>query len=233
VDSNKQLVPLVICFVERKVIWLSPKLGEIKKPQVREFRDVRKLFCLPLIPQLKEKSLHEDLENSIDQFWEQATHQLENLERTGKVSNIFFESITKDGEPGLEMVRQLSKQSYDIVEERIDKGAKLVMIENEEILDEFLDWSICLSLIGKSQKVLNEVLEFYKDVTVRRNKEIAKKIDSALKRNKSGLLVMNDENRLQIQPHLPSDIQVFLIHPPALNDIMRWFRDYWKKQTPL
>jgi len=212
---------------------LSPKLGEIKKPQVREFRDVRKLLCLPLIPQLKKNSLNKDLENSIDQFWEQATYQIENLERTGKVSKIFFESITKDGEPGLEMVKPLSQKSYDIIKERIDKGAKLVIIENEEILNEFLDWSICLSVIGKSQKVLNKVLEFYKDVTVRRNTEIAKRIDGTLKKNESGLLVMTDENRLQIQPHLPSDIQVFLIHPPALNDIMRWFRDYWKKQTPL
>jgi len=210
---------------------LAQKLGKIEKPQVTDFRGVRKLFCLPLIPQFNEKDLDNELKNSIEQFWYQVTSQIADLERTGKVSHIFFESITKDGKLGLEMVKKVSQQSYDIVKEKIDKGAKLVSIENEVILNEFLDWSICLSAIRKSQKVFNRVLEFYQEVKDRRNKEIAKKIDETLKNNDSGLLVMTDENRLQIQPNLPSDIQVFLIHPPALNDIMRWLRDYWKKQS--
>lgn len=210
---------------------MAKKLGKIEKPQVTDFRDARKLFCLPLIPQFTEKDLDNELKNSIEQFWSQVTTQIADLERTGKVSHIFFESITKDGKSGLEMVKKVSQHSYDIVKEKIDKGAKLVSIENEEILNEFLDWSICLSVIRKSQKVFNQVLEFHQEVKNRRNQEIAKKIDETLKNNDSGLLVMTDENRLQIQPNLPSDIQVFLIHPPALNDIMRWLRDYWKKQS--
>jgi hypothetical protein len=210
---------------------MPQKLGEIDKPQVNKFYNIRKLFCLPLIPQFKEKDLHKELQNSIDQFWRDATNQIENLERTGRISHVFFESITKDGQAGLEIIKQLSLKSYDIVKEKIEKEAKLVLIEDEEILNEFLDWSICLSVIGKSQKVFNEVFKFYKDVTVRRNNEIAKRIDNALKKNDSGLLIMTDENRLQVQSFLPSDIQVFLIHPPALNDIMQWIRNQWKKQT--
>jgi hypothetical protein len=210
---------------------LAQKLGKIEKPQVTDFRDARKLFCLPLVPQFTEKDLDNDLKNSIEQFWSQVSSQIADLERTGKISHIFFESITKDGKLGLEMVKKVSQQSYDIIKEKIDKGAKLVLIENDELLNEFLDWSICLSVIRKSQKVFNQVLEFHQEVKDRRNKEIAKKIDETLKNNESGLLVMTDENRLQIQPNLPSDIQVFLIHPPALNDIMRWLRDYWKKQS--
>jgi hypothetical protein len=210
---------------------LAQKLGKIEKPQVTDFRDARKLFCLPLVPQFTEKDLDNDLKNSIEQFWSQVNSQIADLERTGKISHIFFESITKDGKLGLEMVKKVSQQSYDIIKEKIDKGAKLVLIENDELLNEFLDWSICLSVIRKSQKVFNQVLEFHQEVKDRRNKEIAKKIDETLKNNESGLLVMTDENRLQIQPNLPSDIQVFLIHPPALNDIMRWLRDYWKKQS--
>jgi hypothetical protein len=210
---------------------LAQKLGKIEKPLVTDFRDVRKLFCLPLIPQFNEKDLDIDLKNSIELFWAQVISQLADLERTGKVSHIFFESITTDGKSGLELVRQVSQQSYNIVKEKMDKGAELVIIENEEVLNEFLDWSICLSVIRKSKKVFNRVLEFYHEVKDRRNKEIVKKIDDTLKNNDSGLLVMSDENRLQIQPNLPSDIQVFLIHPPALNDIMQWLRDYWKKQS--
>jgi hypothetical protein len=209
---------------------LAQKLGKIEKPHVKDFRDVRKLFCLPLIPQFNEKDFDTDLKNSIEQFWAQVTFQLMDLERTGNVSHIFFESITNDGKSGLELIKRVSQQIHDIVKEKMDKGAELVIIENEEILNEFLDWSICLSVIRKSKKVFSRVLEFHQEVKDRRNKEIAKKIDETLKNNDSGLLIMSDENRLQIQPNLPSDIQVFLIHPPALNDIMQWFRDYWKKQ---
>jgi hypothetical protein len=210
---------------------LVQKLGEIKKPQVTEFRDARKLFCLPLIPKIAKKDLNKDLKNCIDQFWIQVTSQIKDLERTGKVSHIFFESVIKDGEAGLEMVKQVSQQSYDIVKEKIENGAKLVSIEDKDILDEFIDWSICLSVIQRSRKVFTRVLDFYKEITVKRNKEIAHRIDGVLKKNKSGLLIMTEENRLQVQSYLSSDIQVFLIHPPALNDIMRWIRDFWKKQN--
>lgn len=211
---------------------LPQKLGEIKKPQVTEFRNARKLFCLPLIPKPEQKDLGENLKKSINQFWEQASKQIENLERTGRVSYIFFESITKEGKQGLEMIKNFNSESFKIIKKKIDKGAKLVIIENEEILNEFIDWSICLSVIQKSQKVFNSVLEFHKEVSIKRNKEIAKKIDTNLQKNDSGLLVMTDENRIQVQSYLPPDIQVFLIHPPALNDIMRLIRDLWKKQSP-
>ena len=210
---------------------MAQKLGEIKKPNVREFSDVRKLFCLPLIPEPKDKNLDKDLKNSIEEFWKQACSQIEDLEKIGKIKHVFFESIIQNGEQGLETIKQISLQSYGIIKQKIDHGAKLEVTENKETLDEYLDWSICLSVIQKSQKVFNKVLEFHKDVTNRRNQEIAKTIDNTLKKNEPGLIVMTDENRLQIQSNLPTDIQVFLIHPPALNDVMRWFRDYWKKQN--
>jgi hypothetical protein len=211
---------------------LAQKLGKIKKPKVTEFSDVRKLFCLPLIPELEDKNLDKDLKNHIEQFWKQAFSQIEDLEKIGKIKHIFFESITQNEEQGLITIKQISPQSYDIIKQKIDKGAKLEATENKETLDEYLDWSICLSVIQRSKKVFNKVLELHKDVNNRRNQEIAKKIDNTLKKNEPGLLVMTDENRLQIQSNLPNDIQVFLIHPPALNDVTRWFRDYWKKQNP-
>jgi hypothetical protein len=152
------------------------------------------------------------------------------LEKTGKVSKIFFESLTKDGKTGLDLIKQISNQSFTIVKEKMDKGATIVIIEDEEIFNEFIDWSICLSVIRKSPLVLTKVLEFQKEASQRRNKKIAEKINSGLKSNESGLLIMTDENRLQVQSHLPADIQVFLIHPPALNDFNRSFREYLMKQ---
>ena len=212
--------------------YLPQRLGKIEKPEVKDFANFRRLFCVPLIPYVQDKNFQEDLKKSIDTFWKQVAIQITDLEKTGRVSYIFFESITSGGKKGLEMVKNLSQQSYNIVKEKIDGGAKLVQIENEEILNEFLDWSICLSVIQKSQKVFKKVLEYFRDISKKRNEEMAKKIDATLNKNQSGLLIMTDENRLQVQSNLPSDIQIFLVHPPALNDIIRYFREYWKKQSP-
>ncbi len=210
---------------------MAQKLGEIKKPRVRDFRDVRKLFCLPLIPHLQGEEIQEDLNSSIDLFWRQVGEQIADLERSGKVCYVFFESIVKDDEDGLDMVKQISEQCYSLVKEKMGQGAKLVTIEEKEVLDEFVDWSICLSLVRRSKKVFSKILEFYNDVAERRWKEIAERIDDTLKKGEAALLVMTEENRLQVQSFLTSDIQVFLIYPPALNDIQRWFRDYLKKQS--
>jgi len=210
---------------------MAQKLGEIKKPKVTDFRGARKLFCLPLIPQVQGEEGQEDLKSNIDLFWQQVGKQIADLERSGKVSYIFFESITKDGEAGLDVVKQISEQCYSLVEEKMRQGGKLVKLEDEEVLNEFVDWSICLSLVRRSKKVFNKILEFYNDVAERRWKEIAGTIDDTLKKGEAALLIMTEENRLQVQSHLPSDIQVFLVHPPALNDIQRWFRDYLKKQS--
>jgi C4-dicarboxylate-specific signal transduction histidine kinase len=161
----------------------------------------------------------------------QVASKIENLERMGKVSHVFVESVTKEGESGLDMVKQLSEECHGIVKEKVDKGAELVVVENEEVLNEFLEWSLCLSIIRRSQKVLTKIFELHQDARDRRNKEIANKINQTLKKNDCGLLVMTDENRLQIQPILSSDIQVFLIHPPTFNDIIQDFREFLQKQS--
>jgi hypothetical protein len=207
------------------------KLGKIEKPKISDFGESRRLFCIPLIPQVNQKDLAENLKKSVKEFWVQVASKIEDLKRIGEVSHVFVESVTKDGEPGLDMTKHLSEECYRIVKEKIEKGAKLVAVENEEIFNEFLEWSLCLSVIRRSQKVLTKVLEFHQDTRDRRNNEIAKKIDESLKKNDCGLLLMSDENRMQIQPILSSDIQVFLIHPPAYNDIMRGFRKFLQKQN--
>lgn len=204
---------------------MSQKLGEITKPKVTDYTEKRKLFCLPLIPDIKGMEMPDNLKKSFEQFWNQAKPQIEDLERTAKISYIFFESITQESKQGLEQIKNINKQSHKLIKEKIKEGAKLVTIENHETFNEFLDWSICLSMIGRSPKVFNKVLEFYNNAAKQRLEEIAKKIDKTLGNKESALLIMTDENRMQLQSNLPSDIQVFLIHPPAFNDIKKMLRD--------
>jgi hypothetical protein len=208
---------------------LAQKLGEIEKPKVSEYEGKRKLFCLPLVPE-PEENLVDELRNMIDLFWSQAASQLDDLEKLGKIDCIFFESVTQTGEQGLETVKSISPKCYNIIKKRIDEGATLVETENKETFDEFLDLSLCLSVCQRSQKVFNKILEYYRNVTEKRTKQIAKTINNTLKDDKPGLLVMTDEYRLQIQANLPNNIQFFLIRPPALNNITNWIRTQMTKQ---
>jgi len=50
---------------------------------------------------------------------------------------------------------------------------------------------------------------------------MAKKISEALKDDEAGLLFIREEHSVQF----PSDIEVFSIFPPALDEIHRWYRD--------
>ena len=112
------------------------KLEKIEKPKISDFGESRKLFCIPLIPQLNQKDLTNDLKNSIKEFWDQVTSKIEDLKRIGKVSFVFVESVTKDGEPGLDMAKQLSEECYRIVKEKIEERKKN---KNKLYLSYFLD----------------------------------------------------------------------------------------------
>ena len=131
---------------------MAQELGQIEKPKVAVFLEARKLFCLPLIPSIKMEEGSEDLRNSIDLFWREAGKQIVDLERAGRISYVFYESVTKDGEAGLERVKQISEQSYSIVKEKLGQGAKLVIIEDEEVLDEFVVGLFVILWLGKAKK---------------------------------------------------------------------------------
>jgi len=207
------------------------KLAQIQKPKVSDFGKSRRLYCLPLIPNFNQSDLSNELKNNIKQFWTQASSKIEELEKLGKITQIYVETITQTDNSGLEAIKKLGDQLHQIVKGKLDKDAKLVAVEDQQVLDELIDWSVCLSVIRKSQNVFNKIYQFLQETKNQRNQQIAKKIDETLKNNECGLMIMTDENRLEIQPNLPKDIQVFLIQPTAFTDVMRGFKELILKQN--
>jgi len=69
--------------------------------------------------------------------------------------------------------------------------------------------------------VASKVSEFYVEAAKKRNEFMAKKISETLKDDEAGLLFIREEHSVQF----PSDIEVFSIFPPALDEIHRWYRD--------
>jgi hypothetical protein len=199
---------------------MTEELGKIERPAVEEFKKGRKLYFVPLILSIGDNDLELDLH--IGKYWEQVEAQLDNLEsKLGKVSCVFHELVPAGSENGLKTIETICKDSHKITLNEIGKGAKLLSFEDGDILFEFMDWGRCLSIGIQSQKVFNEIYEAYTRVQKLRNETIARKIDEALVNDETGIIFMREGHYIQF----PSDIQVFYVSPPGLDELKRWLRE--------
>jgi len=157
-----------------------------------------------------------------DKYWNQIENQVSDLElKLGRVSKIYHELIPVSGEDGVKVIKDLNDKSYQIVKNRLDKGAELEATEEGELLTEFMDWSRCLAVGLQNQKVFTKIYESYTEASKKRNEHIARHVDETLKADEIGILLMREGHRVQF----PSDIEIFYIAPPALDEIKRWLRD--------
>lgn len=205
---------------------MAQRLGKIERPSVEKFGSSRKLLCVPLIPDFQSKKVPKDFQKKSSLYWKQATEQVTNLEKAGKIVCVYHEYVASNGKSAMNTIKHLNAQSFQLVKSKCEKGARLEVVEDREILDEHLDWSICLSVIGRSQKVVNRIIDFQRKAAEKRYQHIAERIDATLEIPGAGLLIMTDENRMQLQRNLPADMQILLVHPPAFNDVQRWFKEY-------
>jgi hypothetical protein len=200
---------------------MAEELGKIEKPSIEQFKIGRKLFFVPLVFSGKELPL-EFLEK-YNRYWQQVESQISNLEmKLGLVKHVFHELIAEGSDAGLKTLEKLNESSYLIVKHRIENGANLEATEDNEILAELMDWSRCLSIGLQSQKATSKIYEFYTEATQKRNGHILKRLNESLKENEIGILIMAEGHPIQF----PTDISVFYVAPPALDEIKRWLRDY-------
>jgi len=205
---------------------MPKKLGKVEKPSVEEFKKGRKLYFVPLIYGGRD-SPAEYLEK-FNKYWNQVENQVSDLElKLGRVNKLYHELIPVSGEDGIKAIKDLNDRSYQMVKNRIDKGAQLEATEDSELLTEFMDWSRCLAIGLQNQKVFTKVYESYAEASRKRNDHIAKHIDETLKSDEIGVLFMREGHQVQI----PSDIEVFYVAPPALDEINRWLRDSQAKPS--
>lgn len=199
---------------------MSEELGKIEKPPLEKFRKGRRLYFVPLIYCGRE-STTEYLEK-FNRYWNQVEDKMSALEmKLGKVARIYHELVPAGGEQGIKAVKEINDKSYEIIKNRLDKGAQLESAEEGELLTELMDWSRCLAVGLQSQKAFTTVYQSYTEISKKRNEHIAHQIDETLKADEIGILFMREGHQVQF----PEDIQVFYIAPPALDEIRRWLRD--------
>jgi len=199
---------------------MTEELGKIEKPSVEEFKEGRRLYFIPLVYS-SQKPEPEYLER-YNKYWNQVENQMTELElKLGQVNKIYHELIPVGGDDGIKVIEELNNKSYQIIKNRLDKGATLKATEDGQLLTEFMDWSRCLTIGLQNQKVVARVYDFYLEASKNRNEYIAKQIDNTLKANEIGILFTREGHQIQFPP----DIQIFYVTPPALDELKRWFRE--------
>jgi len=203
---------------------MSEELGKIGKPSVEEFKGKRKLLFIPFIYYGSEAP--KEYQEKLDNYWKQVEDQIRDLElKLGEISRIYHELVPVGSDEGNTAVKELNQQGYKIIQVRMEKGAQLEALEDDDLLTELVDWSRCLTIGLQNEGVIGKVYQLYADVNKKRNEHISSRIDETLKADEVGILLMREGHQVQF----PSDIQVFYIAPPALDETKRWLRDQVEK----
>ncbi|MGA2671085.1 MAG: hypothetical protein ABSF21_06710 [Dehalococcoidia bacterium] len=199
---------------------MPEQLGKIERLEAERFKQGKKLYLIPIVYSGDEAP--DEYKEKCSRYWQQVTEQLANLaSKIGRVNRVYHESVFQCGEDGMKAMERLNPDSYQIAKTQCDNGAILEAIEEGELFEEVMDWQRCLMLGFISDKVASKVSEFYVEAVRKRNELMAKRISETLKDDESGLLFIREEHSVQF----PSDVEVFSIFPPALDEIHRWLRD--------
>ena len=204
---------------------MAQELGRIQRPSASQYDGRRKLLLVPLVygPQADNAEGAAVLQN----YWGQMQTQVDALEGAlGGLQHIYHESLTVGGDEGLEQLSAADQRSHGFVSGKTKSGAVLEPTEDMDVLLETLDLQRCMMIPLASTSVASKLQEWHSDSNRQRYEHIANQIDSTLGENETGLLLISERHQVQF----PSDIEVFYIAPPALDDYRRWLQNWMEQQ---
>ena len=199
---------------------MSSELGRIEKPEAEQFRGQRKIYLVPLVFAPQQPS--PDYAELYERYWTSVREHLLRLEMSiGAVARIYHEAVGLSGDEGLAEAEKLSEKSGSVARSKSDAGATFEAVEDQNLVTECFDWQRCLMVGLENQKVAERVWGYYSEAQRKRYEVMAQRIDETLRPEEAGLLFISEDHRVQF----PSDIRVFYVAPPALDEIHRWLRD--------
>ena len=204
---------------------MAQELGRIQRPAASQYDGRRKLLLVPLVygPQADNAEGAAVLQN----YWDQMQTQVKALEGAlGGLQHIYHESLTAGGAEGLEQLGAADQRSHGFIVGKTDSGAVLEATEDMDVLLETLDLQRCMMIPLASTSVASKLQEWHSDSNRQRYEHIANQIDSTLGENETGLLMISERHQVQF----PSDIEVFYVSPPALDDYRRWLQNWMEQQ---
>ena len=204
---------------------MAQELGRIQRPAASQYDGRRKLLLVPLVygPQADNAEGAAALQN----YWDQMQTQVAALEGAlGGLQHIYHESLTVGGEEGLEQLGAADLRSHGFITGKTESGAVLEATEDMDVLLEALDLQRCMMIPLASASVASKLQEWQSDSNRQRYEHIANQIDSTLGENETGLLLISERHQVQF----PSDIEVFYVSPPALDEYRRWLQNWIDQQ---
>ena len=189
-----------------------------EKPRPKHFG--RKLYLVPLVLALQDGP--PGYAEKLEAYWGEVGNHVRNLEaRFGKIGKVYHESVPLDGEEGLKLVERLNEKAHRMLRRKCQQGAEFVALEDRDLFEETMDWRRCLAVV-LSGPVLRKASELYQKASRKRYELMAQRIDETLKDEEAGVLIIGEDHAVQF----PSDIQVFYVAPPALDELYRLLRDH-------
>lgn len=173
---------------------------------------VRIVQPLPALPGYEDKATA---------YWDAArSHAISQESTIGPFKQIFIEGVMGHGTDGMLALQQANPGLHRFVKGFADTGAALAPFEDSDLLQETADWSECLNVQPRSDKVRQILLDNYTQAAETRNAHLNATLNSSIGLGEAAII-------LTISEHLPlpSDIERYLISPPELDQLNRWLRE--------
>ena len=214
---------------------MSTPLADIGKPAVSSYQKGRKLYLVPFYagPNREEMTVADEgseeaaetlrtldeFDNLLARYWVGADQHITRLEESlGKAQRLYHEHLDAAGEEGAQLLEKFNPLGAKLLNRRANAGASLEATEDRDTLIEIGDWLTCATAGLRSEKATAMVYQAYAEANAKRYEYIAARIDHTLQEDETGILVIRDDHRVQF----PSDLQVFYVAPPALNELCKW-----------
>ena len=199
---------------------MSENLGKLEKPSVEQFNGKKKLYIIPLI--FSSDKAPSEFKDMFVQYWQEAKEQLLKIKNSlGKPNYIFHEAITDNSEKSLATLERLNSGSYPIIRDEIEKGAKLEILEDHQLVLASTDWERFMMIGIASEEVARIASDNYVQTTQRRYEAMSQNIMNTMKDNESALLFLREYQLLRLDPQT----EIFNIAPPILDNINKWLRE--------
>ncbi|MBM3934779.1 MAG: hypothetical protein FJ319_10850 [SAR202 cluster bacterium] len=196
---------------------------QIPKPDAEAFKQGRKLYLVPIFSLPKEMPV--EGQKVVHKYWSEVRDQIRNLERMlGKVAHVYHEAVFTEGDDALSTVADINAKGVLLVRELCRAEAKLHATEDRDLMEEFYDWHMVLTIGVRSRRVMTMAMDAYREAVQKRYDSIGARIDQTLQGDESGVLMIRDDHHVQFAP----DIQVFYISPPGLDAIKRWLDEQYR-----
>ena len=204
-------------------------LGRVERPPAEQFQGKRRLLLLPLLfaPPAQPGGEASDGTAIYERYWEQSRTQVDALASgLGGMHRIYHESLVEGGDEGLAYLQMSDPHAHAMIQVRCQAGATLEATESIDLITETIDLQRCLMIPFTSEKVAARIQEWHAEANRSRYHHIAQQIDATLQPDETGLLLINERHQVQF----PTDIEVFYIAPPALDEYRRWVQNWVARQ---